>query len=243
MQSWSLGILCYNEAGTIQQVIKDSERILQKIAGNDYEIIVVDDCSADGSYELINECVKQIPKVKMVHHEVNKGIGEALRSIYFNATKENVVAICGDNQFDVNELLETPAFERNEFVAFYRLQNTEYNGFRNMLSFFNKWFNRYFLSISLKDVNWVKAYKSDIVKSLNLELKSSLVESEICSKLIQAGATPKEYKSKYLPRTYGSSKGSSFKIVLKAISDLWKLYRVVKKYTRKYGTQLSLMLR
>jgi dolichol-phosphate mannosyltransferase len=242
MQSWSAGIMCFNEAGTIQQVIADTVRVVSEISGGNYEVIVVDDCSTDNSKALVEEVLPLYPNVKLVHHPVNQGIGGTLRSIYFNATCENVVAVCGDGQFDLEELRMKPAFSRHEFVSFFRLQNTEYNGFRNFLSFFNKWFNKYALKIYLNDVNWVKAYKTEVIHALHLELKSSLVESEICSKLMQAGAKACEFQSKYLPRTYGVSKGSSWKIVRKAVADLFSLFLVVKKYNRKHGKDLRSLL-
>src|SRR5687767_10139345 len=109
MQSWSAGILCYNEAGTIQQVVADTVRVVGEISGGNFEVIVVDDCSTDNSRALVEAILPQYPNVKLVHHEVNKGIGGALRSIYYNAEKENVIAICGDGQFDLEELRVKPA--------------------------------------------------------------------------------------------------------------------------------------
>ncbi|MBL7812805.1 MAG: glycosyltransferase family 2 protein [Bacteroidetes bacterium] len=238
MQTWSVGILCYNEAGTIRQVIQDTVAVLQQLSPAGNQVIVVDDCSTDGSLEIIQNCIAEFPNIELVHHEVNKGIGAGLRAIYSGAKLENVVAICGDGQFDVQELLSKPEFSYAEFLSFYRLQNTQYNGFRNFLSYFNKWFNRFLLRIDLKDVNWVKAYKTQIVQKLELQLTSSLVESEICSKLIHAGAKPLQFESKYLPRVYGVSKGSSFAIVKKAILDLWSLFRVVKRFDRNRNFSL-----
>lgn len=242
MQSWSVGIMCFNEAGTIQKVIADTVRVAAEISNNNYEVIVVDDCSTDNSKELIEQSVLLHPNVRLVHHPINRGIGGTLRSIYFNASKENVVAVCGDGQFDLDELRAKPEFHTGEFISFFRLQNTEYNGFRNFLSFFNKWFNKYILRIFLKDVNWVKAYKTHIVKELNLEIKSSLVESEICSKLMQSGAKACEFESRYLPRTYGVSKGSSWRIVRKAIADLFSLYLVVRRFNKSNGLKLRNLL-
>lgn len=242
MQSWSAGIMCYNEAGTIQQVIADTLKVLKEISNGDFEVIVVDDCSTDNSKSLVEEMLPDNKELKLVHHPVNRGIGGTLRSIYFNATKENVVAICGDGQFDLSELKMKTEFSNGEFISFFRLQNTEYNGFRNFLSFFNKWFNKYMLKIYLNDVNWVKVYKTHIIRELDLQIKSSLVESEICSKLMQAGGKANEFKSKYLPRTYGVSKGSSWKIVRKAIADLFSLFWVVNKFNRKNGKNLQKLL-
>ncbi len=241
-QSWSIGIMCYNEEGAIRQVIADTVRVATRLAGTRYEIFVVNDCSTDSSKKIILECVDEFIGVKLVDHPVNLGIGGALRSIYAHAQKENVVAICGDGQFDVEELLGKPEFDNREFISYYRLQNTEYNGFRNFLSFFNKWFNQYLLKIYLHDVNWVKVYKTEVIRRLDLKLQSSLVESEICSKLMHAGARPTEYQSRYLPRTSGVSKGSSWRIVRKAVADMAGLFLEVRRFNRVKGAELKLIM-
>ncbi len=103
---------------------------------------------------------------------------------------------------------------------------------RNALSQANKVINRVFNGFYLLDVNWVKIYKREELLKLNLELESSLVESEICAKLIFKKQKPVEIISKYLSRTSGESKGASGKIVLQAIKDTYQLYKVLRRFRK-----------
>lgn len=235
MQSWTVGILCYNEAGTIKRVFLETLDVLGKMSGN-YEIILVDDCSSDGSLDIIKALEKEYQGIiKPVYHKENLGIGLSIRDIYFNASKENVVFVPGDGQFDVKELIPYASFAADNFIAYYRKENQSYSFFRNSLSFMNKQFNRVFLGLDLRDVNWVKVYKTEVLMNLDLQSKSSIIESEICSKLSALSIKPIEVESKYIPRVYGESKGSSWKIIRKVYAELWKVFLIVNAFKRKRG--------
>jgi hypothetical protein len=93
--------------------------------------------------------------------------------------------------------------------------------------------NKYVNSFDLKDVNWVKIYKTKELKTLNLELESSLVESEICAKLILSKHHVNEVASKYLPREAGVSKGASGKIIRQAMNDTISLWKVLSSFKKK----------
>lgn len=234
-QTWSIVIACYNESGAIQQVIKNTRRVLDLISADQGEIIVVNDGSDDNSDEEIRALMQEAPYQDIIYiqHEVNKGIGEALHTGYQTASKENVILVPGDGQFDLEELIPFKNLDSKAILSFYRVENTTYTFSRNILSWFNKSLNKFFLGLELKDVNWVKAYKSKAVQALDLEIRSSLVESEICSKLIYLGYQPQEIKSKYLPRIAGVSKGASFNIVKQAILDIIRLIIVLQRFKRR----------
>jgi len=105
--------------------------------------------------------------------------------------------------------------------------------FRNTLSLFNKKLNKLFIGINLKDVNWTKVIKKADLDQLDLQLTSSLIESELSAKLLLLGKQVIEVESKYLPRTYGESKGSSFAIVKKALKDTFLLIAIMRQFKKK----------
>ena len=231
MQTWSVGVLCYNEAGSLEQVVTQLREIMQKIT-NTFEIVIVDDCSTDGSVEIAKKLATTFTEVKAIFHPQNKGIGGALRSVYEHCVYENIAFIPGDGQFDVTEYLPYADVPEGCFISFYRKENTSYSIFRNILSLFNKELNKVFIGIDLRDVNWTKIYKKADIDELDLQLTSSLIESEVCAKLLFLGKKVIEVESKYLPRTYGQSKGSSFAIVKKALKDTWILVSIMKKFRK-----------
>lgn len=230
-QSWSIVIFCYNEVETVAKVTSKVLDVLQKIADN-YEILLVDDGSTDGSREEIIRVEKTFEQVRYIFHPENQGIGHALRTGYFNVKYENVCAVPADGQFDVTELLPYAQVNQGSFVSFFRKENTTYTLARNALSYANKVVNKWLLGFDLKDVNWVKIYKTKQIKKLNLEIESSLVESEICAKLLIAGQKLIEVPSKYVPREAGVSKGASWKIVRQALRDTLLMSAVLRRFKR-----------
>lgn len=223
MQSWTLGFLCYNEEEAILKVLESAYEVAPKLTSN-FEILVVNDGSSDRSLQLLEKFKEdKQPSLHIINHSMNKGIGEALISAYSSATKENVLITCGDGQFDIAQLIPYKEIAPKTVICFYRLNNTTYSIQRNYLSAINKYFNRFLIGIELKDVNWSKAFKGEELQKIDFEIRSSLVETEICAKLKHLGNTFIEVESKYLERLGGISKGASFKIVFQALRDLFGL--------------------
>ena len=106
----------------------------------------------------------------------------------------------------------------------------EYTLFRKIITGLNKLYNKYFLGLEIMDVNWVKAYKTNELNELDLQLESSLVGSEICAKLNIKGVKAIEIPSVYHTRKAGIAKGASFSNLIKAFGELTKLAFVIRKY-------------
>lgn len=230
-QTWSVGIACYNEEETIERVVEELQEVLNKIS-KENEIIIVDDYSTDHSGDVIKRLVQNYKNVKAIFHKKNQGIGATIRDIYFNAQYENVTFIPGDAQFDSKELLPFANVEEITYISFYRKENEVYSSYRTTLSFLNKLINIYFLGLELKDVNWVKIYKRKGLENLNIQIKSSIVESEICAKLNILGYKPVEVLSTYHPRIAGKSRGASLKNVIKVSLETFKLFKSVHQFKR-----------
>jgi dolichol-phosphate mannosyltransferase len=232
-QKWSVIIFCYNEEGNINQVINKTIDVLNVISPDGCEIIIVDDGSSDKTKEIIQAAAKIHTFIKPVYHSHNMGIGKTLIDGYSHATLENVCAIPGDGQFDVNELLPFAMIPDNYIISFFRRKKTYYSFFRKILTQINRVLNYYFLGIKMRDVNWVKVYKRDGLKKISTVLTSSLVESEICAKMLVHNAHLIEVESAYLPRANGKSKGSSYKIMTQAVMDVVGLIKAIKHEREK----------
>ena len=230
LQSWSIIIFCYNEKDSVRKVNEAVQKVLSRVSNSKREVVIVDDGSQDGSVQVIREIAKKYRNVRAVYHPANRGIGEALRSGYSAARYENVCAVPADGQFDPEELLPFKFVENGTFISFCRKVQVGYSFFRRALSAINRIINRVLMGIRMEDVNWVKIYKLKELSQLDLRLRSSLVESEICAKLFLRGNRCLQISSTYHQRKSGLARGASLKIVWKAFFEICKLTWVVWGY-------------
>jgi glycosyltransferase involved in cell wall biosynthesis len=249
-QSWSLIILSYNEEASIRNVIIDAWNLLCQNGVSSFEIIVVDDGSSDNSVEAVNELAAQNVEVRLVALETNRGIGEALRIGYSSSKYDNVGMIPGDGQFDVSELLPFLEIPEKTVISFVRRQKPGYSLFRNALSFTNRAVMYCLVARDISDINWVKIYKGEALRALQLRLRSSLIESEILAKLLNRGHHIVHVPSKYLPRAGGTSSSASIKnlyrvlretlaLIIAVLSDRAELRgfgRPADRFSRSIGT-------
>lgn len=98
----SILIPCYNEEKTLARCV---EHVL-RIADQDLqlELIIVDDCSQDGSVAVARQIAAEHPEVQLVRHERNQGKGAALRSAFARATGDVVAIQDADLEYDPQDL-------------------------------------------------------------------------------------------------------------------------------------------
>ncbi len=220
--NWSIVIFAFNEGDSLAATIGRCVEFLSEHA-KAYEMILVDDGSTDNTQEVCERLKREHPALRVLRQPKNLGIGHTLRTGYEAAQYEYVCAIPGDGQFDPSELATIPAFGPMEFYSFYR-SNQSYNLYRQMLSNINRWLNRLFLGLNMKDVNWVKVYRLEQLKLAAPKLTSSVIESEICWRLVKAGIRPIGLPSIYHPRLNGEAKGGRWNTVAQVLSDMPPLY-------------------
>ena len=93
----------YNDSGTIASMVIRAVQAASELTP-DYEVIVVNDGSADATPEIADELARTYPHVRVVHHPTNRGYGGALQTGFRSATKELIFYTDGDAQYDPAEL-------------------------------------------------------------------------------------------------------------------------------------------
>ena len=93
----------YNDGGTIASMVLSVLITLRQLT-DDYEVIVIDDGSSDYTPEILDELATIYDRVRVIHHEKNKGYGGALRTGFASATKDLIFYTDGDAQYDAREL-------------------------------------------------------------------------------------------------------------------------------------------
>src|SRR6185369_50601 len=94
----------YNEAEALPGLIDRALEVLEEIGPSDYEVIVIDDGSSDGTAAIADDYAAKNKRVRVVHHPRNLGYGAALNSGFAAARCEWVVYTDGDGQFDLGDI-------------------------------------------------------------------------------------------------------------------------------------------
>ncbi|MEO1427515.1 MAG: glycosyltransferase family 2 protein [Cyanobacteria bacterium J06633_8] len=216
----SVVIPCYNELGTIGEVVE----AVKKSPIEDCEIIIVDDCSKDGTRDLLQYKIE--PKVsKVIYHQKNKGKGAALRTAIAAATGDIVIIQDADLEYDPQEypVMIQPILDNKADVVFgSRFQGGEPhrvvyywhrlgNGFLTTLS-------NMFTNINLTDMETCyKAFRREIIQSIKIQENRFGFEPEITAKVAKTGCRIYEVGISYYGRTYKEGKKIGWKDGFRAI--------------------------
>lgn len=229
--SYSLSVFfpCFNERENIESLVFEAAEVLDGL-GRDFEIILVDDGSTDGTGPLADSLAAKIPSLKVVHHAVNSGYGTALRSGFRAASKDLVFYTDGDHQFDLKELPGIlPLIEQYDIVSCYRLNRRE-----GLLRRFNAfcWTRLvcFLFGLKLKDIDCAfKLYKRGIFDGMTLISTGALIDTEILARAVRKGYTITQVGVHHYPRLAGRSTGANLKVIARAFCELFKLRRRIAK--------------
>lgn len=227
----SVIIPVYNEKDTILEILKKVQAI--KI---DKEIIIVDDCSNDGSEKTLAGLLSaNDSRIKVVFHERNMGKGAAIRTGLANIGGDIVIIQDADLELDPADYADLiQPIVNNETEAVFGARKQE-----KLLGFGYKelWFTVfghmalkliYFTTnllynngTKISDVmSGYKVVTARVMKLLNLKSERFDIETEICAKLIKRGYWIKEVPIKYYPRTYREGKKIGWRDVWPVIYSL-----------------------
>ncbi|MBT3296467.1 MAG: glycosyltransferase family 2 protein [Verrucomicrobia bacterium] len=99
----SIVIPIYNEVETLRELL---QHVLDVDLGVEKELILVDDCSSDGTIDLLHQLEQEHPEWTVAYHEVNQGKGAALRTGFAKATGDVVVIQDADLEYDPKDLAQ-----------------------------------------------------------------------------------------------------------------------------------------
>jgi glycosyltransferase involved in cell wall biosynthesis len=212
----------FNEKDTIQKILS-----LVKAVPIEKEIIVVDDCSTDGTREYLKGVSD--PEIKVLMHEVNKGKGAALRTGFSFASGEITVVQDADLEYDPQEIpyLIKPILDGKADAVF----GSRFLGGPHRVLFFwhyvgNKvltTFSNMLTNLNLSDMETCyKAVKTDILKQLRLKSDRFGFEPEITCKLARKGCRIYETNISYSGRDYSEGKKIGWR---DGVAAFWHMIR------------------
>jgi glycosyltransferase involved in cell wall biosynthesis len=199
----------YNEVATIAEVVRVvlAQRPVQ-------QLVIVDDCSTDGTWEKLRPLARDEPRIRLLRHEVNQGKGAALRTGIAQATASIVIIQDADLEYDPAEYyrLLAPILSGRADVVFgsrflgsgahrvlyywHSVGNSLLTTFSNMAT-----------NLNLTDMEvCYKMFRRELIQSVRIEEDRFGFEPEIVAKMARLKARIYEVAVSYYGRTYAEGK-------------------------------------
>ncbi|MFC1677961.1 glycosyltransferase family 2 protein [Planctomycetota bacterium] len=229
----SVVIPCYNEVNTIESVID----AVNNCGYADKEIVLVDDCSSDGTRELIAETIESRVD-KVIYFESNRGKGAAVRAGFETATGDILIVQDADLEYDPNEIPKVigPIVDGKADVVYgsrfmcldphrvlahwHRLGNRVLTGISNI-----------FTNIDLTDeATCYKAFRREVIEGIELEEDGFAFCPEITAKIAKAKYRIYEVAISYCGRSYEEGKKIRFRDGVSAVWAIVKYSLFAKKH-------------
>lgn len=223
MKKLSIVIPCYNEKDNIEKIV-----CRVKAADVDSkEIIIVDDCSIDGTRDILDNIIRADVET-ILYHEKNKGKGAALRTGFAAATGDIVIIQDADQEYDPSEYpkIIKPIIDGEADVVYgSRFKDGQMKGYlsNRLANWFLTRFSNLFTGLDCTDMETCyKAFRREIIQSIDIEEERFGFEPEITSKIAKKHVKFKEVSISYHPRTNEEGKKIGFKDGLRAIFCILK---------------------
>ena len=212
----SIVIPVYNEAGTIADILKVVKAV---DIGWEKEIILVNDCSTDGTKEILDRLGEEDPSLKVLHHEFNQGKGAALHTGFEAATGDYVLIQDADLEYDPNEypqLLAPIEAGRADVVFGSRFLG---GGAHRVVFYwhyignkFLTWLSNMTTNLNLTDMEvCYKVFNRKLLQSIPLVEKRFGFEAEITAKVARRKCRVYEVPISYYGRDYSEGKKIGWK--------------------------------
>ena len=221
----SVVVPVYNEAATIADVL---ETVLKQplVA----EVVVVDDCSKDRTWESLQPVAQKHSRVKLFRHDINQGKGAALRTGFSKVTAPLVIVQDADLEYDPAEynVLCAPILAGKADVVFgSRFAGA---GAHRVLYFWHSVGNKVLTTLSnmATDLNLTdmevgyKVFRREVIQKINIEENRFGFEPEITAKVADLGVRIYEVPISYYGRTYAEGKKIGWKDGFSALRCIFK---------------------
>lgn len=227
----------YNDEKTVRQVTEKSLATLAKIASH-YSVVIVNDCSPDASGKIADQLAKEYPHVRVIHHPVNRGYGNALQTGFRHAGQVDwVCQLDGDDQYDVRELEgAVHLMAHHDLIVSYRPKKS-YGRRRKFISYVYNKAVRFLFDVPVRDINsGFRMVRRALIDDLEITSQSPFVGAEIVVRTMLKDCRMIEIPIAMSPRLHGVSGIITVRNISATIREMlgfwWKVYVPRRRQTR-----------
>ena len=223
LRSVSLVVPMFNEERSVSRLLDVAIPALEEHA-DDWEIVLVDDGSTDATLSLAQARAEAEPRLKVLAHATNRGLGGTLRTGFAAARRDWILYSDCDLPWDFAEtgrLFRAAEITGADVVSAYRLDRTGEGVLRSLYSFAYNGLVHLLLGIVLRDVNFsCKLMRRSLLDTLTLRSEGSFIDAELLARCVARGAVIQQVGLDYFPRTRGLSTLSSPRTVLTILREM-----------------------
>ena len=213
----------HNEEDNVVPMIDELLAALPQVA-EEFEIIVVDDGSRDRTRERAEERARTDPRIRVVHHPVNRGYGAAVWSGLTAGRMPYAFFTDGDRQFDVRQIATLlPQIEGHDAVIGWRV-NRQDPLIRRINAHLWNALVRLTFGLAVRDVDCAfKLFRRDILEGLEIHCGGATFSTELLTRVQRRGGRLAQVPVLHRPRTSGAASGGSPRVILRAFRELARL--------------------
>jgi glycosyltransferase involved in cell wall biosynthesis len=228
----------YNDAGTIASMVIRALKAASELTP-DFEIIVVDDGSADSTAEIADELARTYPQVRALHHPTNRDYGAALQTGFRASTKELIFYTDGDAQYDPGEL--SRLWERMapevDLVNGFKISRAD-PLHRIVIGRIYHHIVSVLFGLGVRDVDCdFRLLRRSIFERINLEKTSGIICVEMMKKITDGGFRIVEVPVHHYHRAFGKSQFFNYRRLFRTGRDMLRLWYglVIRRVHRRPG--------
>jgi len=228
-ESISIAIPAFNEVKNLERVVKEAITAVSKIT-KDYELVIVDDGSKDGTTKIIKRLAKR-RNIRAVYHSKNKGFTGAMKSALYSAKKHLVFLAPADGQFDFSQLPKFVDAIGGYDMAIGVRKSPERNYFRRISSWAIYTLYQKLFSIPISEISTVFMWRRRVIASIEIESndRGAMFLYEFFYKALRMNFKYVEVPILWRPRRAGKPKGRGALNIIKTLEGMFRLWLKVSK--------------